>query len=163
MFEAKAVSAGGEYMTSIFRVKRLSIGGQDYTDLIFGLSGLNSLGFDFLSRHNLVFDFPGGRLLLSNRTNWDARDETNKSGLKIGAESQTLFVYDVDERSTSHAAGIRKGDRIIAINGSMMGASDIFSGRKILSQEQGTEITMRIEREGTTMEKTFRLGTDPFP
>jgi hypothetical protein len=52
-FEAKAMSAGGEYTTTIFRNSRLGLADKQYPDLVFGVSNQNALGFGFLSRHNL--------------------------------------------------------------------------------------------------------------
>ncbi|XXF81605.1 trypsin-like peptidase domain-containing protein [Myxococcaceae bacterium GXIMD 01537] len=73
-----------------------------------------------------------------------------------------LVVRDVYRRSPASAAGIRTGDRIVAVNGKPIG-SYLQLLRKLALLAPGTQTRLTVLREGVSQEVTATLAARPAP
>jgi serine protease Do len=73
-----------------------------------------------------------------------------------------LVVRDVYRQSPASAAGIRTGDRIIAVNGKPIG-SYLQLLRKVALLAPGTQTRLTVQRQGGSQEVTVTLGPRPAP
>ncbi|MBZ4420157.1 trypsin-like peptidase domain-containing protein [Myxococcus sp. RHSTA-1-4] len=79
-----------------------------------------------------------------------------------GGERRAPLVKDVYKDSPAAAAGIRPGDRLVAVNGRAIG-SYLQLLRKVALLAPGTEARLSLLRDGATMEVTVRLTVRPAP
>jgi RIP metalloprotease RseP len=76
--------------------------------------------------------------------------------LVYGREADTWAVNKVTPGSAADAAGLRAGDRLLAVDGSPVGQWDSFRGQ--LAEKAGRPVTFTIERDGSQVESTATLG-----
>jgi membrane-associated protease RseP (regulator of RpoE activity) len=90
-----------------------------------------------------VVGIPGGTVSVDDRS---------------GAEAWEIVA--VTEDSAAEAAGLRDGDRIVAVDGEPASAHEDF--REFLAgRDVGDPVTMRITRDGTAREVVAELGARP--
>ena len=70
--------------------------------------------------------------------------------LQIDAATQMLTVVEPLENSPASAAGIRTGDRVLAIDGRSTAGMTVQEASQLIQGEAGTQITLRIDRTGQT-------------
>jgi len=80
-----------------------------------------------------------------------------KSQLGVPYDSN-LVVVDVMAYSVADEAGIRKGDRIIEINGKRA----VSGGDLTKDLKQGDEVRIKLERQGKVLELNSRIPIIPF-
>lgn len=66
--------------------------------------------------------------------------------LQIDATTQTLMVVESLENSPASAAGIQRGDRVLAIDGRSTLGMTVQEASQLIQGEVGTQITLRIDR-----------------
>jgi len=167
---------GGEITGQIGRIKSLEIGNYSIKDVIANFPDPNayidtiktsrsvfrngSLGGEMLSRFNVIFNFPGERIYLKKNSSYKKDFFFNMSGLTIrarGARLRNFEIADVRENSLAAKAGVRKGDKLIAINGLAAENLDLDTINGILNSKPGKKITIQIQRDGVKEKKEFRL------
>jgi PDZ domain len=75
------------------------------------------LGNSFLSRFQVIFDFPSNRMYLRKGKEFDRVDGwRNLSGIQLGSEGGRIFVDSVENGSAAANAGLRKGDVLSKID-----------------------------------------------
>lgn len=65
--------------------------------------------------------------------------------LQIDATTQTLMVVESLENSPASAAGIQRGDRVLAIDGRSTLGMTVQEASQLIQGEVGTQITLRID------------------
>lgn len=84
-----------------------------------------------------------------------AVDQTLADALKMG-EAKGVIVQSLVERGAAESAGIKAGDVIISVDG-----KDVNQGNElqayIATRHQGDEVTLKIFRDGKTIEKKVTL------
>ncbi|MBF2047591.1 MAG: S41 family peptidase [Elainella sp. C42_A2020_010] len=68
--------------------------------------------------------------------------------LRVDANSKMLTVVEPIANSPASEAGIRAGDRIVAIDGKSTRGMTVEAASRLIQGEIGTQITLKIEREG---------------
>lgn len=68
-------------------------------------------------------------------------------GLRVIDEDGKVLVMDVDERGPAARAGVRSGDRVVALGGTGITWSPGFA-RTLLQQAPGVDVELRLERGG---------------
>ncbi|WP_416673120.1 carboxyl-terminal processing protease CtpB [Egbenema bharatensis] len=68
--------------------------------------------------------------------------------LQLDADTQTLTVVEPLENSPASAAGIQRGDRILAIDGRSTEGMTVEQASQSIQGAVGTQITLRIDRPG---------------
>ena len=69
----------------------------------------------------------------------------------------SAFDADVRENSSSSKADVRKGDKIITVNGIATEDLDLNVINGYLNSKPGRKISLKILRDGITLKKEFRL------
>lgn len=91
-----------------------------------------SIGTGILKRFNVIFDYPGHRILLQQEPSRDVPDEADRSGLWLGRGGSGFEVFDVVPNSPAARGGIKKGDIVTAIDGVPTKRLDLFATREEL-------------------------------
>jgi carboxyl-terminal processing protease len=69
--------------------------------------------------------------------------------LELNSETNALTVVEPLQNSPASTAGIRTGDRILAIDGRSTSGMSVEDASRLIRGEAGTEITLRISRSGS--------------
>lgn len=167
---------GGEIMGQIGRIKALEIGNYLVTGVIANFPDPKtyrdtlktsatvfrngSIGGEMLSRFTVVFNFPGERIYLKKNSSLEREFYFNLSGLTIrarGARLRNFEISDVRENSSAAKSDIRKGDKIITVNGMVAADLDLNMINGFLNSKPGRKITLQIQRDGVKVKREFWL------
>jgi hypothetical protein len=167
---------GGEITGQIGRIKSLELGNYSISGVIANFPDTEtymdtlkssrtifrngSLGGDLLSRFTVIFNFPGERLYLKKNSSLKKEFYFSLSGLTIrarGARLRNFEISDVRENSLAEKADIRKGDRILTVNGLSVDELDLNIINGLLNSKPGKRITLQIQRDGARSKKEFKL------
>jgi len=167
---------GGIITGQIGRIKALQLGQYTINDVICNFPDPNSymdsiknnrhvfrngaIGGEILSRFNVIFNFPGEKILLKKNSSFKKEFYFNLSGLTLKAKGSRLRKYeitDVREASTAAGAGLKKGDIVLVVNGITATDLDLNSVNGLFNSKPGRRIYLEIERDGVRMKKEFRL------
>ena len=125
----------------------MDLGSKEYIGIV---------GNDFWERFDMIIDLPGKRLFLKPNTKFNDPFESPVRGFSYTDRSRTLGYWVVNslaEESNAEKAGLRNGDRIVAVNGrDVKGIS--LEERKTFFDGM-TEITLTIQRDHETVEISF--------
>jgi carboxyl-terminal processing protease len=69
-------------------------------------------------------------------------------GIQVGSFEDHLRVVSVFERGPAAEAGLRAGDRIIAIDNTELDRENVSDAPRMLRGEAGSEVSLQIRREG---------------
>jgi PDZ domain/Aspartyl protease len=115
-----------------------------------------SVGGAILSRFEVIFDYPHGRIILIPRP--DAPEQaTDRSGAWFAADASGIYVYAVAPGTPAAEAGLQVRDRVVEINGVASGAFDVFELRGLASDLRTDELALVVGRSGSRLGKTLRL------
>lgn len=167
---------GGEITGKIGRIKAVEIGDylvsgiianfpdpQSYIDTLKTSRTVfrnGSIGGEILSRFTVIFNFPGERIYLKKNSSLKKEFYFNLSGLTVrarGAKLRNFEISDVRENSSAAHADIRKGDKIIAVNGMTSADLDLNTINGFLNSKPGKKITLQIQRDGIVVKREFKL------
>jgi hypothetical protein len=167
---------GGEITGEIGRIKSLELGSYSIHGVIANFPDVESyldtlkssrtvfrngsIGGDMLSRFTVIFNFPGERLYLKKNASLKKEFYFSLSGLTIrarGARLRNFEISDVRENSLAAKADIRKGDRILTVNGLNVEELDLNVINGLLNSKPGKKITLQIQRDGVKSKREFRL------
>jgi C-terminal processing protease CtpA/Prc len=128
-----------------------------YQDLIFSESNESRLGYSFLTRHTVTFDFPNSKIYFKKGEMFNKTEEEDMSGLHLYQISDETVTYSVDEGSPAHKAGIRANDVILKIGNDDINLYDIWDIRELLRSGNRRKIMMVIKRGNDVKEVSFLL------
>ncbi len=167
---------GGEITGQIARIKSLEIGNfsikgvianfpdqETYIDTLKTSRNVyrnGSIGGDMLSRFTVIFNFPGERLYLKKNSSLKKEFYFSLSGLTLrarGARLRNFEISEVRESSLAEKADIRKGDRILMVNGLSVDELDLNEINGLLNSKPGRKINLLIQRDGIKSKKEFKL------
>ena len=150
------------------RVAKIQVGSEELDDVVGGfwrgaqapfLAGANAnglLSLGALDHFNLIFDFPHRRMFLKPNGFFSEPFELNMAGMQLEeTPSGETVVYYVAENSEAARQGLRKGDRVLSVDGRDVGAYD-YRELKQVFENAGSTVSLRIERDGTA--KTVSLS-----
>jgi hypothetical protein len=122
------------------------------------LEAKGMIGLGALERFNVVFDYPGNRLFLSPNCRFDAPFETNMSGITfLVSRDRSIEVYFIDAHSPAAQSGIKKGDKLIAVNAQNVREMFFFRLLEKLFEAEGRELTLTLERDGRRFNSKLTL------
>ena len=114
------------------------------------------VGNDFWERFDMIIDLPGKRLFLRPNSKFHDPFESPVRGFSCTDRSRSLgywIVNSLAKDSNAEEAGLRNGDRIVAVNGrDVKGIS--LEERKTFFDGM-TEISLTIQRDNETVEISF--------
>jgi PDZ domain/Aspartyl protease len=140
------------------RIARLSVGpyGVDQAVIrVFPARGFGGtvepdgmLGVDFLRRFRVFFDYGRERLVLEPNAFYSAPDRFDASGIRIykdAVERRGLSVFLVVPGTPAAEAGVKEGDRLLAVDGAPV---DLMSAGRVseLLMEEGAERSLLLQR-----------------
>lgn len=113
-----------------------------------------NLGSGALGRFRCVFDLAHGRLFLAPGPDLDAPFERDRSGLTLQLSAGALEILHVAPGSAAARAGLRVGERIVAVDGAPVDARDDAqstawtrgpaSKRVVLALADGREVALEL-------------------
>jgi hypothetical protein len=126
-----------------------------------GLDGRSgSLGSEILKRFNLIFDYPGGRLILRPNSSFKQAFYYNPSGIEISNPLPGypyFIVTDVRAGSNAQKAGIKLQDELLSIQRASVKKMNLNDIVYILQGRPGRTIRLTVKREGETIPIVFKL------
>lgn len=112
-----------------------------------------SIGGEVLRRFTVTFDYRHRRMILERASGFDAPFAVDAAGLDLGAigpDLSTIVVERISDDAPASLAGIRAGDRLVAVDG--VPASRLGVAR----------LQSMFEREAVTYRLTIERGAQPF-
>ena len=152
------------------RMPSVAVGGLTLNNVIAGLSqyktGMLSLsefdgivGGEFLRRFRVILDEAHSQMILEKNARFTKPFEYDMSGVLLLAEGEgadTFRVHAVLAGSPAEEAGLREGDRIVAIDGDAASAFSLQSIQELFRQA-GRSHRLRIARGDQTINMTLKL------
>ncbi len=131
---------GGPIRSQIARINVLKLGAVEVRSVVtrFSLQRSGALtstamaglvGPDVLKQFNVTFDYSRQQMILEKNKNYGTPDTFDRAGMWLGQDGKTLEVIDVIKGSPAAEAGIKVGDRILAINGKSTEQLDLLVTR----------------------------------
>ncbi|MBP7699772.1 MAG: aspartyl protease family protein [Saprospiraceae bacterium] len=118
------------------------------------------IGSLVLSRFVLYFDYFEQKLYLRARKGFDAPFEYDRSGLLViagGEKLQDFIIHDVLPNSPATMAGIRRGDKIIKLNGRPSRRLTLEKIVRKLQRKAGKKVTLQLLRNNEILIKEIVL------
>ncbi len=160
--EALSGGVGGVTVSKVGTLKTFTFAGYVLHDVPVGFHreavgafdtrrSAGNLGAGILSRFRVIFDYGQDRLLVEPGEGWGSRPfDRNRTGLSLQAAGDGgCEVLLVAPGSPAEKAGIVKGDRVIAVDGSPLGADYRQRLLELSRRAPGTEV--RVELAGGTV------------
>jgi hypothetical protein len=119
----------------------------------YNMSGLEVQHAGLEWSNELVDSNTSGIKIFSN-----PNDERLQKGFQIRFVLKPVFtIFNVREGSTAQLAGLKKGDRILSLNGRNANEFTIERINELLKSGEGKPIDMEVERHGTVLAFRFLL------
>ena len=118
---------GGPVRGQVMRAKKISIAEFNVENTVARLpivksgafmdaSVMGSVGTGFLKRFTVTFDYSRQQLIFAKNRNFSAPDEYDRAGMWLSQRANVFEVLDVSANSPAAKAGIKAGDKILAVN-----------------------------------------------
>lgn len=164
----------GDVFGKLGRVQSFQLGKYVFEDVIAGfpdpgsisilrneqVSWYGNLGAEIISRFNVIFDYPRGRMYLKKNNKFKKPFSYNISGIEVMAKGnrfQNFYISYVRPDSPAAEAGVQINDQIVALNGLSITHLDIGDMYLSLNRKEGKKISLKIRRGDTTIKKRFEL------
>ncbi len=149
------------------RIAGLTLGPSTINDVIVGFADKDSiplpascdgnLGVGTLRRFNVIFDYPHSRMYLKPNTYHSEPLEVNMAGIAMRDTFEKIKrVSYVVKDSPAFQEGIKKGDKIIAINGRKI-ERYTYSELYEMFRQEGRKVKLVIERESERFKLKLKL------
>jgi C-terminal processing protease CtpA/Prc len=117
-----------------------------------------NVGGGVLRRFDITFDYAGKRMWLEPNARDALRDGYDRSGMWVNQVGAAFAVMDVLEGGPAHEAGLRAGDRIVAVDGKASSGMSLSGFRELLrSLAPGTRVRLGIDSAGKARQATLVL------
>jgi hypothetical protein len=113
-----------------------------------------SIGGEVLRRFTVTLDYRNRRMILERASGFDAPFAVDASGLDLGAtgpDLSAIVVERVSDGAPASQAGIRAGDRLVAIDGVPASQLDVARLQAMFAK-QAVTYRLTIERDSRTIE-----------
>jgi predicted aspartyl protease len=149
------------------KLKSLQFAGNNFEDVPVSLSsdskGVLSMsdidgiiGNRLLMRYKIIFDYQHGLIHLEPNDQIGDSYETNLAGFNINFKKGKPFIKNVVDRSPADKAGLRNGDEVISINGTLVEVISSDEVRQAFSAS-GDKIEIVIKRNRKLKYTEFTL------
>ena len=105
-----------------------------------------NIGFGVLRQFTLFFDYPRKQIYFEPNAQWGQPDLADRSGLRLERSEKAFTVAFVAEDSPAAAAGLKSGDRIVAVNSVSSDSLSLDDVRTLLKGPIGARILMTSDR-----------------
>jgi len=152
---------GGPELGKLGRIQELGIGDLRLTNLVADYSSQKAgalaapfvaanIGGNLLRRFTVTFDYGNGTMTLVPNAALGEADVYERSGLFLIRRGDSVVVADSRPGTPAANAGVVKGDTIASINGAPANTLLLSQIRGMLSQPNGTVVTLGITgKDGT--------------
>jgi C-terminal processing protease CtpA/Prc len=116
------------------------------------------IGPGVLSQFDVTFDYPKRRIILEKNEQYGLHDSWDRAGMWLGQEYDHFHVVDVMASSPAAEAGIKPGDKVLAIDdkpSSSYFLPDLRDSMRHLSP--GTKLKLRVDSAGAQRIIVIRL------
>lgn len=108
-----------------------------------------NVGGGVLRRFDVTFDYAGKRLWLEPNAHHAERDGYDRSGMWVNRDGAGYAVMDVLEDGPAHRAGLKKGDRILTVDGKPAASLPLSDFRALLrTRAAGKRVRLGVESAG---------------
>jgi len=105
-----------------------------------------NVGAGVLKRFNITFDYAHQELILEPNTNYGKPDVFDRSGMWVNQGAGAFEVMDVTAGGPAAAAGIKVGDKIVAVDGQAAAQITLPDLRKrFKSESAGTKVRLAVK------------------
>jgi hypothetical protein len=148
---------GGAAKSLVTRAKVLRLGKVEVKDPITELSlqtkgafvspyVAGNVGAGVLKRFNITFDYQHQQLIFEPNANYDKPDVFDRSGMWLNQSGETFEVMDVITGGPAATAGLKTGDKILAIDGHPVSRLSLAAVRvQFKSQPPGTKVRLSVQ------------------
>lgn len=151
------ISVDGITDLHLARMGRMSIGGFTSESHVFSRgNSVNTLALGYLSRYQVVFDFPKKIMYLRPGKQFKRPDVYDLSGMTIQADGDAIRADWVGPGSLAAMAGVQSGDAIMTVDGRSVREMSLFAVQRILCHK-GPH-TLDIEHRGERRRVTLTLS-----
>lgn len=145
---------------------QLTVGPFEYNDTVFSKSSESILGWWFLSRHVVTFDFPHDTVYLKKGKRFDEPSDLHVSvenlGLVLHRKGNHILVFSVDPNGPAQAKGIRPDDVLLRIDDHDLGSYTLAELIEFVCQmakkEEHEVTTFTLKRGNDTIQVSFGKG-----
>jgi len=161
---------GGPAYARLGRIPELQIGPYQIPNAVAGFAEQTkgafadpfnpaNVGGATLRRFDVTFDYAHQQLLLAKGADFDAPFNYDRSGIFLIDANGAYTVLSVFPNSPAAAAGLAKGDVILAINGAQASSDSLAAVRALLSQNAGTVVHLHVRgAQGAERDVTLTLA-----
>ena len=154
---------GGSRTDYIFVAKEISVAGYEIEDVVTNFSGNTQgmmaddrydglVGNAMFEQFDVIFDFAKCEIWLRPNRNFNASVNFD-SGMTLTPQEHGWIVNGLIEGGNAHRAGVRRGDKIIAINGLAREKVTLKELKRMNRSDEDWEIV--VKQDNTTQEITF--------
>lgn len=161
MFVKQSMVASGAVDSWDLMMKDLTIFGVPVESSIWNIIDLpassadhdGTVGFGFLKNFNITIDMERRRVLLENFTGKAGNDPLGEPGISAFWHPGTkrMTIYRVSKGSPADEAGIKVGDQILDVDGTLIGQIGFRKMYNLLTGEVGSTVKLALSRDGTLM------------
>jgi hypothetical protein len=160
---------GGPIRSLLLRSENFSLGGFDVKGSVVRLSMQGSgattstamaglIGPDILERFIVTFDYSRRQMVLEKSKDFARVDSYDRAGVWMGQDGKGFFAVDVIGGGPADEAGIRKGDRLLMIDGVSTEQLVLPEVRERMRRGVvGSRVTIVIEHDGVRRVAEVRL------
>jgi hypothetical protein len=160
---------GGPIRAQPVRLKEVKIGDVRVTDVVGDLFSSDkgafadrdtsaNLGGGILHRFVVTFDYAGHRMFLEPRAK-EMREPYDRTGIISMRAGEAMRLVAVTPGSPAERAGLRAGDRIVAIDGAPVASRRLAEWRRSFRVgEVGTQMRFTVERDGQRQDLSVKLA-----
>lgn len=161
---------GGAIRAEVVRTGALKFGGvlikEPVTRLSLQRSGAfaandtaGNIGAGVLKQFTVIFDYSRKQMILEKNKNFGRRDVYDRAGMWISQSSdgKSFEVMDVVAGSPAAAAGLKVGDRILALDDKALPQLDLFAARLLLKSAAGKRLRVQVQSGNERREITLML------
>jgi hypothetical protein len=106
------------------------------------------IGGGVLKRFNITFDYGQQRMFFEPNSTSGQPDVFDRSGMWLNRSGRALAIDDVTPGGPAEAAGLRPGDRIVAVDGQRIGERSLRVLReRFTTDPPGTVLRLRVARD----------------
>lgn len=160
---------GGPVRSQVVRLPSLKFAGFEFRGTLTRLSLQRSGAFSandtagnvggaVLKRFAVTFDYPRRRLYFEKQSDYRP-DPYDRAGLWLSgsADGRAFEVFDVVARGPADEAGLKVGDRVVAVDGRRVEGPKLISTRDSLKESRRKSVRLTVQKGATTREVVVRL------
>jgi predicted aspartyl protease len=161
---------GGPARASVIRISALRLGGVEIKSAVAELSLqkkgafsdeylAGNVGAGVLKRFTLVFDYGHQKMIFEPNDSYGSPDVFDRSGSWINRDGKAFEVVDVIAGGPAARAGLKAGDRVVAVDGKAAAGMTLPELRaRFRTEPAGTHIRLTVQSGGKSQDLTLELA-----